>query len=116
MRTRLKMSEKISIILLSFLLAINLLAVICPYKVLFVPTDSMLPTIKPRSLILVEKTNDYEVNGIFTYRLPGTMITITHRLVDITEDGCVFKGDNNDTADEAIDSNRIVYRYIKTLL
>lgn len=88
------------------------------WQVGFVLTDSMYPTIKPRSLILeTTDVSDLKVGDIASYYMlyiDGKYYLTTHRIYSISDDGLyTFKGDNLDTPDgEAVDINRIIYKVV----
>ena len=67
-----------------------------------VVSDSMLPNLHRGDLLAVYGTNDYEAEDIAIYQRPGTKFTIVHRIKEITDEGYVFKGDNNPTPDPYI--------------
>ena len=60
----------------------------------FVWTGSMEPTIGVNDLIVVEKTNDYEVDDIVVYQSGDTLIV--HRIYSIDGEIVRTVGDNND--------------------
>ena len=75
---------------------------VVPYVVL---SGSMEPTIDTGSLCFINKHADIDSvkkDDIIAFKLrDGTLVT--HRAVEITEDGIVTKGDNNDD----VDSNKV---------
>ena len=74
---------------------------IVPYVIL---SGSMEPKIETGSLCFVNKNTDIseiKKKDIIAFRL-GDNTLVTHRVVDITDDGIVTKGDNNKTKDEVI--------------
>ena len=75
---------------------------IVPYVVL---SGSMEPTINTGSLCFINKHTEYESikeKDIIAFKMKdGTLVT--HRAVEITENGIVTKGDNN----KEIDSNKV---------
>ena len=84
------------------------------YKPLFIMSGSMEPTIKTYQLVLsVPVTADeVSVNDIVTYTSPSGL-RIIHRIIDITDEGFVFKGDNNAKSDENIvKADQIGYKVI----
>ena len=68
---------------------------------LSVMSGSMEPSIKTGSVALIETNltdfNDIEKGDIITFDIGGSLVT--HRAVDITEDGIVTKGDANNAKD-----------------
>lgn len=66
------------------------------YKLIYVASGSMEPTIMTGEIIIcrIIDADDVEIGDICTYVLNGK--TIVHRVVDITTEGnFIFKGDNN---------------------
>lgn len=83
-------------------------------KPMIVMSGSMEPTIKTYQLVLTVPVSGEEVhvNDIVTYKA-ASGITVIHRVIDITEQGFVFKGDNNSKADEMIiTADQIGYKVI----
>lgn len=56
--------------------------------------NSMNPTINSGDLIIVKKTNHYELNDIIAFQNDENMI-ITHRIHEISNELYITKGDNN---------------------
>lgn len=76
---------------------------VMPFKktIAVVLTGSMEPTIGVDDLIVVEKTNDYEIGDIVVYK-SGNMLVV-HRIVSIDGETVRTSGDANDGAlDEPI--------------
>ena len=102
----------LSIILVILLLAI-VLFLISPYKPLVIMTDSMVPILPVGSIVIAERVSDpgsLAVGDIVTYKRPGVPVTITHRIIELTEDGVITKGDNLEKADDLILYEWIAYR------
>ena len=79
------------------------------YRVLHVVSESMEPTIMTGDFVIghVIDPEDVQVGDIVTYRVLDkdgdlTNYCIIHRVIQITNDGFVFKGDNNDAPDDWI--------------
>lgn len=68
-------------------------------------SGSMEPTLSVDDMIIVEKTDDYEVGDVVMYQ--GEVNTVTHRIVEINGDEVITKGDANNTTDEPIEASRI---------
>lgn len=86
------------------------------YRIFYVPTESMVPVINPRAFVIGEPVDyeDIKVGDIVTYRSRNRGITICHRVVERTEEGLVFKGDNNVEADaELVGDDEVGYRIVK---
>ncbi len=70
-------------------------------------TGSMSDTIEPNDMIITLKQKSYKVGDIITYE--GASSTVTHRIVEITDEGYITKGDANNTADtEAVSKDKVV--------
>lgn len=50
-------------------------------------------------LILIKKTNDYKIGDVITFIHEGEKIPTTHRIIRITEEGFITKGDANNAED-----------------
>lgn len=66
-----------------------------------VESGSMQPTIQTGSLSFINKNVDYEnikANDVIAFKAP-TGNLVTHRVINITEEGFETKGDSNDVSD-----------------
>lgn len=89
---------------------------------MWVLTESMDPTIPPKTYILVEKAtaDDVEVGDIIVFRSDDPRIKgqfNAHRLISKTDDVMVTKGDNNKNTDGAYSAkaDAVVGKYVKSL-
>jgi len=86
------------------------------FKLFAVQTGSMEPTIKVGDLIFVKGQNNYKVDDVITYNsgFGASKTVITHRIVDINEDGTFkTKGDFNTAADiDSVSKQNIIGKYI----
>lgn len=71
-----------------------------------VVTGSMEPAISQNDFIVTVKRDNYSVGDIVTYREGSA--TVTHRIVEKTENGFVTKGDANNIEDGEISEERII--------
>lgn len=78
-----------------------------------VGSQSMSPAIPAGSLIYVVDTGEYDVGDVVTFERGGA--TITHRIVERTDDGYVTKGDANDRRDAPISRSQIVGEVVLAL-
>ena len=89
--------------LLIIILILLILSLITGYKPLFVMSPSMEPAIMTHQFILAKKVHDsghdMDIGDIITYKLPDGVKTITHRIIQMEDDGYIVKGDNNAEAD-----------------
>lgn len=69
-------------------------------------TSSMLPAIKPGSVVIIKKTNTYKKGDIVTFK--SDPISTTHRIFKIInrdgKDFFITKGDNNNAFDSYLTS------------
>lgn len=112
-----KKKIKISDIIIDILLAVSLIilamaivvgfkskenpedAFLFGYKPVYILTGSMEPTLREHGVCIVQKTtyDEVEVGDIIMYTIEEK--TITHRVVEKTEEGIRTKGDNNNVED-----------------
>lgn len=67
------------------------------YSAYFIKTGSMEPSIKTGALVLIDEKSEPNLKDIFAYKKGG--VTVIHRIIEETDDGYVFKGDANLSAD-----------------
>lgn len=70
-----------------------------------VQTGSMRPTITEEDLIVVKKTNDYEIDDIVVYQDNSKLVV--HRIIRFEGDMIITEGDNNDGEDAPISVDQI---------
>lgn len=75
------------------------------YGTAVVVSNSMYPYLEINDLIIIEKTDDYEVGDVVVY--DDGEVLVVHRIVSIDEDLFIAKGDNNDSNDRAYNVNLI---------
>lgn len=87
---------------------------LCGYNVSYVPTESMEPTIKAKSYVLVKETKNVKVGDIVVYKSNKNNMYIIHRIININNGVYTFQGDNNPAIDdEDVSINQIYGVYIK---
>lgn len=88
---------------LLLLIAVVLLPRLMGMRYFVILSGSMEPAYPVGSLILTEPASrkDISVGDVITYRLDGGLV-VTHRVVEIVEEGYRTKGDRNEQADGAI--------------
>ena len=69
---------------------------------------SMLPSIRPGDLIIVERQDSYEEGDIISFISPGNYIT-THRVIDIKNNNYITQGDNNSFVDGSEVGPKTIY-------
>jgi signal peptidase I len=70
------------------------------YKPMTVLTNSMKPEISAGDIVLVKETKagDIKKGDILTFQAAGQKV-VTHRVAQVTPEGYITKGDNNNVAD-----------------
>ena len=88
-------------------------------KPMIVASESMVPIMNVGDFIIVKpvEPEDVSVGDVIAYRLTspvanGVNVTVVHRVIDITEEGFVFKGDNNPECDLLVYPSQILYKII----
>lgn len=77
-------------------------------------TGSMADTIEPNDMIITKSQKSYSVGDIIMYE--ENSVTVTHRIIEITENGYLTKGDANNTDDGTpIPQEKIVGKVIVTI-
>ena len=84
------------------------------YHIYAIETESMIPTLNPGELILSEYMEEYEVGDIITFDYENSEVPITHRVVEIDQEGnYITKGDNNNVQDAlATDQEDVIGKLI----
>jgi signal peptidase I len=101
-----KMFKKIIVGLVLVLLVIGVLVLITSKNPIFgiqsfvVLTGSMEPTIPAGSLILTQKSFEYNEQDIITFKQGS--VTVTHRIIALKDGGFQTQGDANNASDQAI--------------
>lgn len=91
------------------------------YSFSYVPTESMEPTIMKKDVIVFRKVKyeSLKVNDIIIYKSQygeTDGMLIVHRIIEITDEGLVMKGDNNPGIDvEVVNKDMFVGKYIRVV-
>ena len=86
------------------------------YSSFVVATGSMTGTIDIGDMVIVKKTNNYKIGDIITFFLFGQTIPTTHRIVGISGDCYITKGDFNNAIDgDLVEKEMIVGEVVSTL-
>ena len=80
------------------------------YYIFNIMTGSMENKLHVNDYILVKKTNKVKVNDIITFEKDGSYIT--HRIVKITNNQIITKGDANNTTDDPITKDVVIGKYV----
>ena len=70
-------------------------------KTLVIKSNSMYPELKINDIIIIKKSNNYNVNDIITYSTDDKVL-ITHRIVKNIDNVFITKGDNNNSEDNEV--------------
>lgn len=100
-----------------FLVAISVCIVLFSnsINIFVVGSGSMQPTLKVYDMIVTNKSNQYKMNDIVTF-VDKTNTVVTHRIVGISEDGYVTRGDANNLSDkEPLSVENIIGKPIITI-
>lgn len=79
-----------------------------------VASSSMESELHINDLIVVKSYDNYKVGDIITYKVDDSYVT--HRIVSISDDGIITKGDANGACDEMISSDDVVGKYVYKFL
>ena len=72
-----------------------------PIVLFKIQSGSMMPEIQTGEIVVLCKSNEYKENDIITYQVNNSYF-VTHRIIKITKEGYITKGDFNNTEDETI--------------
>ena len=79
-----------------------------PVGLIWVSGTSMEPGLHTGDLVVVYDHDEYEVGQVVAFEIPGGG-NVIHRIIEVTEDGYRFQGDNRDFADPWIlDDDEII--------
>jgi len=69
------------------------------FSPMLVATGSMEPTLPAGSLVVAHARREYQVGDVISFRQEGAVVT--HRIVEVTQEGCRTAGDANTAPDSA---------------
>lgn len=115
-RRFLKICKIIIVLLLCVLLAIGIFNIVqiaggqempmlFGYGKAVVVTGSMEPEIMPNDMVVFRAQDEYEVGDIVIYKANSY---ITHRVIEVTENGYITQGDANNVTDEEIAAGQVI--------
>jgi len=81
------------------------------YTALAISSGSMEPTLNIDDIILVKIGDKYSVNDIISYTKDGAIIT--HRIVSVSGNNIIVKGDANNSSDTPISTNDVIGKVVK---
>ena len=109
-----KILSTILILIFVVILTINIMSALGTsffgIRIYRVGSGSMEPNIHVNDLIIIKKSNNYKVNDVVTYKDGNDFVT--HRIVSISKDQIVTKGDANNVEDKPIKEGSIVGKMI----
>ena len=109
-----KIIRIIFVLIISIMIIINLLSVLnlsfLGIRVFRVGSGSMNPYLKVNDLIIIKKSDDYNINEVVTYK--NEKDYITHRIIEKDGEFITTKGDANNTQDAKITQSDIVGKVI----
>ena len=73
-------------------------------------TGSMEDYIKIDDVVIVRITDKIKENDVISYK--NGISVITHRVIEVHEDGYITKGDNNNTDDGLIEKNNVIGKVV----
>ena len=83
-----------------------------PFRYVVIKSNSMYPIFKKNDIIIIQRKKSYKVGDIITYNYKNQYF-ITHRIIEITENGVITKGDNNNCVDnEVVSAENIIGKII----
>lgn len=94
------LKKTLSVTLLLFV-ALLIAPAASPVQISYVVSDSMAPTIATNDGYVLVDTGSVEEGDIITYHSEERGTAVTHRAVEVTEDGIVTQGDANPSTDQA---------------
>ena len=71
-----------------------------PLSIFQIQSGSMMPEIQIGEIVILWKCKNYEEKEIITYKINSYFVT--HRIIKVTEEGYITKGDFNNTEDEVV--------------
>lgn len=94
-------------------------ATIFGIRPMVVTTDSMVPTLSVGEIIIgiSVEPEEIQVGDIVAYRAEEKILwlqpVIVHRIIEVTDEGFIFQGDNNPEPDNAIvTKEQILFRFL----
>ena len=95
------MLKKAGVVALLLFVALLIAPAASPVQISYVVSDSMSPTIGTNDGYILVDTGAVEEGDIITYYSEERGTAVTHRAVEVSEDGIVTQGDANPSTDQA---------------
>ena len=83
---------------------------VCGYTFFEVGSGSMSPIILSKDAIIVKIDDDYKVNDIISFYYHDTVVT--HRVIKISDDKIITKGDANNIKDLSIRRSKVIGKVV----
>jgi signal peptidase I len=124
MKIFIKIVRSLALMLLSVLLLLNVIFIVLGiisgtdvplflgYGRAVVVTGSMEPVIAPGDMVIIHEQDTYEVDDIVIYKADNY---IAHRIIAVTENGFITKGDANNVEDDEILREQVVGKVIRII-
>lgn len=113
------MKKVISVIISLFLVVVLLINIFSYMQIPFfkmrifrVGSGSMEPTLSIDDIIIVKEFDTYEKDDIITFTDDAKTFTTTHRILEVSEEGYLTKGDANNTEDGIVKRDNVVGKLI----
>jgi signal peptidase len=95
------MLKKVGFAILLLFVAALVAPAAAPVQISYVVSDSMSPTLATNDGYVLTDTGSVDAGDIITFYSEERGMSVTHRAVEITEDGIVTQGDGNPSTDQA---------------
>ena len=106
------MTKHIGILLVVVLAVILMVGGALPMQILYASSGSMEPVISEGDLYVVIESSDVKQNDIIAFESQRFDEYVTHRVVDVTDEGYVTKGDANPSTDQAAEHPPVTDRML----
>lgn len=94
-----------------FLISLAVLLIIhLRLDIFYIKTGSMEPVLPVGTIVVVDSHAKPEIGAVFAYR--SGKIVIIHRLIAAKEDGLLFQGDANSSADSIVLKEQVIGKVI----
>lgn len=110
--------QRLGSFVILLLIVVVLLFTISPVSLLYVTSNSMLPTMEQGDGYIIVPSGTYTSGDIIAFESTKSSTIITHRVVDINSEGkFITKGDNNKAIDQElgrppVSKNRVIGRVV----
>lgn len=81
------------------------------FRIYKIGSGSMMPYLNINDLIIIKESNNYNVNDVITYN-NNDGSTTTHRIISMSSNEIITKGDANNTEDLPISKDKIIGKLV----